>query len=56
MVCCRSLGAGPEDVDGLTLTSIRSTTSSASKVIGKGWLPSAKLKPTFTFLGRDFAK
>ena len=22
----------------------------------KGWLPSAKLKPTFTFLGRDFAK
>ena len=21
----------------------------------KGWLPSAKLKPTFTFLGRDFA-
>ena len=30
--CCRSLGAGSEDVDGLTLTSIRSTTSSASKV------------------------
>ena len=29
---CRSLGAGSEDVDGLTLTSIRSTTSSASKV------------------------
>jgi len=28
----RSLGAGSEDVDGLTLTSIRSTTSSASKV------------------------
>ena len=21
----------------------------------KGWLPSAKLKPTFPFLGRDFA-
>ena len=21
----------------------------------KGWLPSAKLKPTFTFLGRDFS-
>ena len=21
----------------------------------KGWLPSAKLKPTFTFLDRDFA-
>ena len=21
----------------------------------KAWLPSAKLKPTFTFLGRDFA-
>ena len=21
----------------------------------KGWLPSAKLKPTFTFLGRNFA-
>ena len=23
--------------------------------IFKGWLPSAKLEPTFTFLGRDFA-
>ena len=25
------------------------------KSLYKGWLPSAKLKPTFTFLGRDFA-
>ena len=32
-ICCRSLGAGSEDVDGLTLTSVRSTTTSASKVI-----------------------
>ena len=29
---CRSLGGVSEDVDGVTLTSIRSTTSSASKV------------------------
>ena len=24
--------------------------------IDKGWLAIAKLKPTFTFLGKDFAK
>ena len=29
--------------------------SSAAELISKGWPPSAKLKPTFTFLGRDFA-
>ena len=23
--------------------------------VNKGWLPSAKLKRTFTFLGKDFA-
>ena len=49
------VAGGQMVADGQVVACGRVVAGGHSEKIQKGWLPSAKLEPTFTFLGRDFA-